>query len=495
MQLRWIVADEQEAALFAAIVQGRNPPRAAYHEILRKQYVEPALIEANLRLLERLQAARERARIALPSTPFVPGMRAQRLYSPAQPGPVVPIGMNVYVSSDDADVKSWTNIQDCEAAGKTFPDRSQAIAGYIRSMNEMLAAPQYEDDASCSRRVFIKETGERAEYWTIEVWDVFTFCRSGPFPLPSDFWYSPASQRRQVRKFPSFSSALLWYRAAIRGKLAEGFAESLPRVDYFNLRTGEVAAAEPGEVIFDSCFAPDSPGAKWAAAQTRPSWEPVVDEGPAAGAGSQYGGTPWISLDENYPKCQTCGRELMCLLQLEASTLPDEMAGQFGAGILQVFSCRNESCAAELRGTFSGSQLVRFIQADGLGRADVARGRVNGPGKKISGWTQKADYPPATLYDQLGLGDVYAERTVSGWRVDDALQAQFPVHGGDKLGGWPNLIYDPGVYCPECDEPMQFVVQLANSGHAKFDLWEEARGWVYVCPTHPNSATFFTQMP
>ena len=67
---------------------------------------------------------------------------------------------------------------------------------------------------------------------------------------------------------------------------------------------------------------------------------------------------------------------------------------------------------------------------------------------------------------------------------------ELPVPG-DKWLGWPAWIQSPWYpNCPECDRPMQFLMQIASECNLPYMFSDAGNGYLMVCPAHSNRVAF-----
>ena len=67
---------------------------------------------------------------------------------------------------------------------------------------------------------------------------------------------------------------------------------------------------------------------------------------------------------------------------------------------------------------------------------------------------------------------------------------ELPVPG-DKWLGWPAWIQSPWYpNCPECDRPMQFLMQIASECNLPYMFGDAGNGYLMVCPAHSNRVAF-----
>jgi uncharacterized protein YwqG len=244
----------------------------------------------------------------------------------------------------------------------------------------------------------------------------------------------------------------------------------------------------------------------WLRRHARPTWRPIVDETESPPTASRFGGLPWLAPGEDWPSCTTCGRPLQFFLQVDLGTLPPELYGRFGAGLLQLFYCTNDACSATHWEAFGSGKVVRMVDPNEFADADVPP--VDSPApllptRAITGWKRQADHPHPPEHEELGVQYTYdfKQRTV---RVDCASDAvsidALPVSvaedlsialPGDKLAGWPAWVqgveYPP---CPRCGRAMQLVVQVDSDDNIPFMFGDVGTGHVTQCPVHTDTVTF-----
>ena len=73
------------------------------------------------------------------------------------------------------------------------------------------------------------------------------------------------------------------------------------------------------------------------------AWKPITQEGDGDRKRSKFGGMPWLNSDETWPNCSCCNKPLRFFFQLNLQELPKKLNQKFGAGILQLFYCTNET--------------------------------------------------------------------------------------------------------------------------------------------------------
>ena len=265
----------------------------------------------------------------------------------------------------------------------------------------------------------------------------------------------------------------------------------------------------------DPFDAPDRPSARdevlaalapWVAAHRRPAWRPRVAPGEPAGARSTFGGRAWLAPGEAPPACGVCGRPLPLLLQLDLGALPAELAGRYGSGLLQLFACDQDACAAEgAWAAFSDvASLVRVVPASERSVAPSTAPAAGFPASAIVGWERFDDQPDPEDHELAGLTAAYDVdlRTVTLRCPEVGVQATVPLDDlevddiaraaeGDKLAGWPSWVQARDYpNCPTCGEAMRVVFQLASDDHLSFGFGDTGIGHVTQCPTHLRTVAF-----
>ena len=264
----------------------------------------------------------------------------------------------------------------------------------------------------------------------------------------------------------------------------------------------------------DPFDAPDRPSARdevlaalgpWVEAHRRTAWRPVVVPGSEpAGPRSKFCGQAWLRPDEASPACNSCGRPLQLLVQLDLDGLPGELDRRYGEGMLQLFACVDEGCPAEgAWEAFSDvASLVRVVPGAGL--VVAGRSRAGFPPVAITGWERFADAPDPDDHELAGLAASYdfALRTVTLRCAEVGLQATLALDDlgvediahasvGDKLAGWPSWAqFRDYPSCPTCGRTMHLVFQLDAEDHVPFAPGDAGIGHITQCPTHPTTVAF-----
>jgi uncharacterized protein YwqG len=245
----------------------------------------------------------------------------------------------------------------------------------------------------------------------------------------------------------------------------------------------------------------------WLAKHQRAAWKPVVQDGDGEPTASKFSGTPWIAQGDAWPLCKRCQHPMQLFVQLDLAQLPEPLQGAFGAGLLQLFYCTDETCG------YSGgwepfsdvSSLVRVVQPVGPA-LETAIPQEPGyfPAKRIVAWNEIPDYPDPPEHDELGLEYTYdrdaGTTTLTCQELgltfegveDDYLAENIATSAlGDKLAGWPNWIQ--GVeypHCPTCGTRMALVFQVDSEDNLPFMFGDVGTGHVTQCPDHQHVVAF-----
>jgi len=231
----------------------------------------------------------------------------------------------------------------------------------------------------------------------------------------------------------------------------------------------------------------------------RPSWEPVVEKGDGPRAASKYGGLPWLSADEDWPRCPSCDGPLQFFLQLNLDEMQDT-TGQYGTGLPQLFYCTNSEtlCWDSGKGAaspFHESVLTRVVHSIGVPRPVVPPEFEEAVAPQaIVRWAATGDYPSFHGLKALGVALDKQEREIH-------RSFERPLIA-DKLGGWPcheslsprdptkwNLAAnDPR--CTQCHKPMDLVFQLVQGGNLDYGIASSYIGHVTQCPDHKQVVAF-----
>jgi hypothetical protein len=135
---------------------------------------------------------------------------------------------------------------------------------------------------------------------------------------------------------------------------------------------------------------------------------PVTEAGDGPDTASKFSGTPWLCSGESWPACLRCGAPMALFLQLNLATLPAEIRGELGAGLLQMFYCvSRRECSTQGEGCrepFSPYQLLRRVSPLSCGSAPAfPKFDHEIPARRITGWQPVEDYADRTEWVDLGI--------------------------------------------------------------------------------------------
>lgn len=216
----------------------------------------------------------------------------------------------------------------------------------------------------------------------------------------------------------------------------------------------------------------------------RKAWKPIVEEGDGPVGVSKYSGIPWLAPGEAWPACKNCGKPMQLFLQLDLATIPGELSGQFGQGLIQLFYCTSSKplCEDECESYFGNTQAmcVRLVP----GGTPTGSPQANPVAKafdasRIVRWeAQPEEVPTITELAELGV---------------DAGEEEPPNMAplGDKLGGWPHWIQ--GVEygkCDKCGEAMRLVYQVDSEDVLPHMFGDSGCGHITQCPKHKEELSF-----
>lgn len=213
----------------------------------------------------------------------------------------------------------------------------------------------------------------------------------------------------------------------------------------------------------------------------RPAYRPVYVSRDSDEPVTKLGGAPWLGPDAPQPTCDSCGRALAFIAQLDLGTLP---AGA-GEGLVQIFACESNRCGPE-------QNLVRLVRAQGRSAPAPAREPQRkddytlAPAKPmlVERWQDAEDdhpYPGDEDFDAIvaehpDLEEAFEESS-EGWKTVQ----------GDKAGGWPYWHEAAGGLpkCSACEGATRLLVQL---DYGKSQALPEFVGIAFVtqCPDHPE---------
>ena len=219
---------------------------------------------------------------------------------------------------------------------------------------------------------------------------------------------------------------------------------------------------------------------------------------PAEVANTRLGGLPYAEAGEKWPVCEECTKELAFIGQFR---LPDSGHGSLPWGsLLTFFYCWHCSSWG-----FDGEKRTWEIRTHRSPAAEkavicVPLGASERPIKPCRAETVAEQSLPA--FDGLEYWSPRVEELCcqenpdEPWEVYFAALEELGISGDvtSMFGGYPQWIQgDETPDCPECDERMQLMVQIASEEAAEL-MWGDA-GAVYLfsCPSHPEARRIVLQ--
>lgn len=227
----------------------------------------------------------------------------------------------------------------------------------------------------------------------------------------------------------------------------------------------------------------------------RSAWKPIVENVDGSTTDSKFAGAPYLKADEDYPRCENCGKPLQLFIQLNFDQLPEAVRNNYGSGLLQLFYCINEEplCEVECEAffPFAKSVLVRIVEIEQKALSPVKFTPLSPfPPRSITGWKEVEDYPNREERESLGTesAEIDWENTVD--ERGDSFDESFPV-GGDKLAGHPRWIQSVEYPdCPLCSEQMQLVFQIDSDDNLPYYFGDVGCGHTTQCETHKDRLAF-----
>jgi hypothetical protein len=224
----------------------------------------------------------------------------------------------------------------------------------------------------------------------------------------------------------------------------------------------------------------------------RTAWLPETLEKDDRAACSKFGGTPWLLTGEAWPACPRCGKPMALFLQLDLGSLPEEVQGALGEGLLQMFYCVSSSeCPFKGEGAlspFSPYQLVRRIEpSHGEPAAGPAALDQIIPARSIVGWKPIDDYPNS--YELYDLGFDLEDET-----ADALYDRGLTANQSDKLFGWPAWVQNVDYpKCRVCGRSLWLIFELESQQNLWYTFGDDGCGQITGCPDHREELAFAWQ--
>jgi uncharacterized protein YwqG len=245
----------------------------------------------------------------------------------------------------------------------------------------------------------------------------------------------------------------------------------------------------------------------WLARHLRPAWRPVTEDGDGPPTASKFCGTAWTGPDAPWPGCGHCKKPLQLFLQLDLGSLPEELGGRFGAGLLQLFYCTRDECQGYGGWEPFADDLsrVRVVHPSGLClNTPAPRQEGHFPTKRIVGWERFLDLPDPEEHEELGLKYTYdfdagtlrlecpgLDFDLTNPMKDCPPESLAISETGDKLAGWPAWVQ--GVeypHCPRCGKRIAHVFQVDSEDNIPFMFGDAGRGHITQCLDHKEVVAF-----
>lgn len=220
----------------------------------------------------------------------------------------------------------------------------------------------------------------------------------------------------------------------------------------------------------------------------RKTWIPVTEPGDGTATASKFSGTPWLGAGDDWPICPRCSQPMALFLQLNLAELPDDVAGELGRGLLQMFYCTSRAeCSVKGDGCwepFSPYQLLRRVDSSREASVVHVPGFDNPiPARTITGWEEKDDYPHPYECEQYGID-------LDGDEFDALNDVAYPRQG-DKLLGWPAWVQHIDYpRCRTCGRSMWLLFQIDSHCNLWYMFGDNGCGHITQCPDHPDELAF-----
>jgi uncharacterized protein YwqG len=224
------------------------------------------------------------------------------------------------------------------------------------------------------------------------------------------------------------------------------------------------------------------------------AFKPLVEEGDGPVTSSKFSGKAHIPEGEDWPSCPNCKRPMQLFLQLDLGSLPKELEGCYGTGLLQMFYCTSyePNCEVDNSGwlPFSKNCVLRILRPKGPGKnLKIPPIDRYFPAKRIIGWKRIDDYPGLEVMDELGVeianetyDRIFKEDSKSVWPSPDQK---------DKLGGWPFWCQSPEYpQCPKCGKIMRLLFQLDSEDNLPYMFGDVGTGHITQCEDHLDIVAF-----
>jgi uncharacterized protein YwqG len=225
-----------------------------------------------------------------------------------------------------------------------------------------------------------------------------------------------------------------------------------------------------------------------------PAFKAVIEPGDGPTTASKFSGKAYVLEGEDWPLCPNCNKPMQLFLQLDLGSLPKELKGRFGTGLLQMFYCTSFEPNCEVASSgwvpFSKNGVVRVLRPKGPGKdLEVPSIERYFPAKRIVGWEPLDDYPGLEVLEEQGveIDNSHYDRI-----FEEEKKRTWPSpHQGDKLGGWPFWCQSPEYpECPKCGKTMRLLFQFDSEDDVPYMWGDSGIGHITQCEDHKDVVAF-----
>lgn len=199
---------------------------------------------------------------------------------------------------------------------------------------------------------------------------------------------------------------------------------------------------------------------------------------------SKLGGLPYLSQENDYPKCSNCGRHLQLLVQLNLEDIPENTE----KGLIQLFFCTNPNtgCESKLLSKNSTTSLCRKVETT----EDIIREFSNHdyvfPEKRITQFIEHIDYPHSEDYNQLDI-ELQVPDAIYDYMLANNIGT---TNDNDKLFGYPRWLQSSAFSKDQNSDDRHLLFQLASNDNLPFMFGDSGIGYLIKITNNNNELSF-----
>lgn len=202
---------------------------------------------------------------------------------------------------------------------------------------------------------------------------------------------------------------------------------------------------------------------------------------------SKFGGLPYLTPENEYPKCSNCGKHLQLLVQLNLEDLPENTEN----GLIQLYFCTNPNtqCESKLTSKNITTSIFRKLEITGNSVIDSPDKEPIFPEKRITQFIEFIDYPHREDYYKMGI-ELQVPDAIYDYMMANNIGT---TNANDKLFGYPHWLQSSEFTNTLKSDNEHLLFQLASNDNLPFMFGDSGIGYLLKNRNHNNPLSFYWQ--